>query len=35
MSDAKYASLTKSQKRLYWLLIVAAGAFIGYMWFFY
>lgn len=35
MTKEKYESLTKRQKIAYWVIVVVAGLFIGYMLLFY
>lgn len=35
MSKAKYATLSRAERLVYWTLVVIVAAFIGYMWFLY
>lgn len=33
MSKERYEAMPKAQRWVYWLLVIAVGCFIGYMWF--
>lgn len=35
MNKAMYATLSKTERLIYWALIFIVAAFIGYMWFLY